>query len=539
MATHFVYLTNSVLVSLVARRRRIVERHEHPVSEAGAADFDRRLAAVAHLPTHLITELAEEDFRTDTIPHVGARDRAAIVARRLGQMFRNTPYRHALVQGREPEGRRDDRVVYTAITNPEVVRPWLEMMERLEVPLVGVHSAAVLGTRLGEVLALAHDHVLLVLLTAGGALRQTYIRRGELRFTRLTPIDLEEGRTLGEVLAEETTRTWQYLDNLRSFQASDRLHVMIVAHPHDVGGIRAHLQEFDHLVHQVVDTAEVAKRIGLAPPPRTSSAEEILVHLFLRRAVENHFASSEMRRFWTLRMTRNVLTMISVGAVSAGLVFGGLNLAGIVGLTEAAQRVERDVFTLNQAYDQIARTLPSYQVGSAAIRDAVAFYSGVVRDFPSPGDFIVPLSGALEAHPIVRLTQLSWQATDDAKAMPAITTQVPRVPPPVKALARGAEAAVRPTVDDASSPPLPGGRYEVALLEAIVTVPSHDFRRALAEVEALAADIGRIEGYRAEVVESPLDVRPSLALQGRHAEREPGSMESRFLLRVVRTRGKA
>ena len=69
-------------------------------------------------------------------------------ARKLSQLFRNTPYRHALAQGREAEGRRDDRVVYTAITNGEVLRPWVEVLERLEVPVEGIHSSAVFSGRL-------------------------------------------------------------------------------------------------------------------------------------------------------------------------------------------------------------------------------------------------------------------------------------------------------------------------------------------------------------------------------------------------------
>src|SRR4029077_8014347 len=121
---------------------RIVARREFAVSGAGAAEFERYMAGMGEVPTHLFTDLAEEDFRLDTIPHVGARDRDAIINRKLAQIYRNTPYRHGLLQGREAEGRRDDRVLYTAITNPEVLRPWLEVIDRLEVPLDGIHSAA-------------------------------------------------------------------------------------------------------------------------------------------------------------------------------------------------------------------------------------------------------------------------------------------------------------------------------------------------------------------------------------------------------------
>src|SRR5204863_7319863 len=120
---------------------------------------------------NIFTDLAEEDFRPDTIPHVGRGDREAVGSRRLGQMFRNTPYRHALLQGREAEGRRDDRVLYAAITNGEVLRPWLGVLERRQLPIAGIHSAAVLGSRLIEALGIAAEHALLVLFTPGDALR--------------------------------------------------------------------------------------------------------------------------------------------------------------------------------------------------------------------------------------------------------------------------------------------------------------------------------------------------------------------------------
>jgi hypothetical protein len=134
----------------------------------------------------------------------------------------------------------------------------------------------------------------------------------------------------------------------------------------------------------------------------------------------------------------------------------------------------------------------------------------------------------------VRLAQLSWQATDDPRATPPLALRPPAVPPPVKSAGAAADVAVQPPAEDAAAKPFGGGRYEVALLEAAVNVASHDFRSALAEVERLADDVRRVKGYEAQVVQSPLDLRPSLALQGRHAEREAQSMEARFVLRIVR-----
>ena len=537
---HFLYLTNSRLVSMVTQGKRIAARREFAVSGAGAAEFERHLAGMEALPTFLFTDLTEEDFRLDTVPHVGARDREAIVGRKLAQIFRNTPYRHAVMQGREPEGRRDDRVIYTAITNPEVLRPWVDALERHKVPLGGIYSAAVFSAVLLEELDLVFPHTLLVTFTPGEAMRQTYFRDNEIKFSRLTPVDLQEGQTLGTMIAEETTRTWQYLDSLRHFGADDRLEVCVLVHPSDRPAVQPELRDFAQIQYRVIDIEQASMKLGLKPAPLDSTAEEVMIHLFLLRPAANHFASSELRRYATMRRVRIGLTQASVVVLVAGIAWAGYNFARVFQGSEGDERVARQLGELNREYDEIVRSTPSFGAAGSTMRDAVTFYNGAIRSFPTLPEFLRPVSMVLLAHPEVRLAQLSWQATDDAKTMPALATAASRSSTPVKAVPKSADgAAPIVSAEAAANPPFAGGRYEVALLEATVRVPNNDFRAAIERAEKLAEAIAAVPGYRAEVVESPLDVRSSLALQGRHGEREPATMEPRFVLRVVRDRGGA
>jgi len=535
---HFLYLTNTRLVSLVAQGKRIVARREFAVSGAGAAAFEAYLANLRDTRTYLFVDLAEEDFRLDTIPHVGAGDRQAILGRKLTQIFRNTPYRHALLQGREAEGRRDDRVFYTAITNPELLRPWLEMLERLGVPLEGIYSAAVFSGVLLEELDLAFAHTLLVTFTPGEAMRQSYLRDREIKFSRLTPIDLEEGQSLGTMIAEETTRTWQYLDSLRNFGADDRLEVCILLHASDRRVIEAELRDFAQLQYRLLDMEEVALKLGLKPAPLDSTCEEVMVHLFLLTKPDNHFASEEMRRFAVLRRARNALTQAAGALVAASIAWAAWTLAPAFKLSEADVRVAQQVSGLDREYDEIMKSLPSFGVGGSTMRDAVAFYNGSIRGFPTLTSFLVPVSGALRDHPTVRLTQLAWMATDDAKATPRLARSQSREAPPVRTIA-GKSAEPPPpagpaAADDPPNPVFAGGRYQVAVVEGAMRVPANDFRGAMTEVEKLAADIAALPGYRADVMEGPLDVSPTTQLQGRLNEKAPATMETRFLLRIMR-----
>jgi hypothetical protein len=533
---HIIYLTNENVVSLVARGGRIAGRKVFPVSGAGQGEFEAHMAGLRQVPVHIVTDLAEEDFRVDTVPHLGSRDQAAVLSRKLSQIFRNTSYRHAIAQGRETEGRRDDRVVYTAITNGEVLRPWVEVLERLEVPVEGIHSSAVFSGRLLAQLRLEFPSTLLVTFTPGDALRQTYFRSGEIKFSRLTPVDLEEGETLGGLVAAEVSRTWQYLDSLRYFQTNDRLEVCVLVHPKDRPAVEPALRDYDQIAYRLLDMEQVAGKLGLKPPPLSSSAEEILAHLFFQKPGENHFAPPELRKFAVLRHARNAIGIVAGAILAAGVAYGGWNLAGAMQGRQVDLQTERRILAAQRELEEVLRSMPAQGVGGQTMRDTVAFFSSSLREYPTVATFLLPLSGVLDRFPAIRLTQVVWQAADDDKTMPVLVPTVPRVSPPLKALAKTAEAAgaAQRGPAEAQDTQFPTGRQSVAILEALVTVEGLDYRSALAHVEGLMAAIRAIPGYRAEIVDSPLDITPRSGVQGKSGEFPPPSSQARFSVKVSR-----
>lgn len=538
MAAHFLYLTNSRLVSMTTVRKRIVTRREFAVTGAGVSDFEQHVAAMEPVPTHIFTDLVDEDFRLDTVPHVGARDRAAVIARKLQQIFRTTPFRHAEMQGRETEGRRDDRVMYTALTNPELLRPWAEVLDRHQVPLEGVYSVAVFSAVLLEELDLDFAHTLLVTFTPGEAMRQTYFKKNEIKFSRLTPLDLEPGQGLGAFVSEETMRTWQYLDSLRHFTPDDRLEVCMLVHATDRALVHPELRDFAQLQYNLIDMEQASMKLALRPPPLDSTAEEVIVHLYLLRRSANHFATEDMRRHATLRRVRNGIRQASAAILAAGIAWGGYHVYQGQQGSEASQRVGQQVAALDAETDSIVRSTPSLGVGGSTMRDTVAFYNSWIRAFPKLPEFLAPISQVLAAHPDVRITQLSWIAADDPKAAPPpLGASTARIAPPVKSVARPPEPAVPgAATDPAAGASFQTGKYEIALLEALMQVSSDDFRHAIEAAQQLAEELGRIPGTRAEVIESPLDVSSNQQLQGRLSPEQPARMDARFVLRVVRER---
>ncbi|MEQ1516774.1 MAG: hypothetical protein ABL931_09825, partial [Usitatibacteraceae bacterium] len=176
MAKHFLYLTNDKLIALVWRRGEIVERDVFGSSDLGSLAFGEYVDKHRTISTYVVTDLIEEDFRLDTVPHLRGNDQDTVIGRKLAQLYRASTYRHGIVQGREPEGRRDDKVLYHAVTNPELLKTLLQTLENAEVPLQGIYSSAVLSGRLLSALNAFFKHTLLVTIVPDFGLRQTYFQ---------------------------------------------------------------------------------------------------------------------------------------------------------------------------------------------------------------------------------------------------------------------------------------------------------------------------------------------------------------------------
>jgi hypothetical protein len=306
-------------------------------------------------------------------------------------------------------------------------------------------------------------------------------------------------------------------------------------HPNDRAAVQPELRDFAQIQYRLVDMEQASTKLGLKPAPLDSTAEEVLVHLFLMRPSGNHFASAELRRFASLRRARLALNQVSIAILVAGVAWGGYNIFRALQGNQAEQELVRDIARLDREYDEITRALPSFGVGGATMRDVVAFYNASIRSFPSMPEFVVPISHALQGHPDIQLSQLAWQATDDPKATPTMTPGA-RTASPVTAVRKGDAPPPPPPPSDGNNPPYAGGKFEVALLEASVRVGANDYRGALDRVQKLSEAIAHLPGYRCEVVESPLDVSTSIAIQGKHSSADPSMLEARFVLRVMRER---
>ena len=545
MAKLFLYLTNDKMIALVWNSGAIVEREVFNATDGDTAQFAGYLARHREMRTYVVTDLIEEDFRVDTVPHLRGGDQEAILGRKLAQLYRATTFRHAIVQDREAEGRRDDRVLYHAVTNPDLLKPWLTALEEAEVPLEGVFSSAVLSARLPKELNVFFTHTLLVTIVPDFGLRQTYFQNKQVKFSRLTPIAYDGGQSVGELIAEETSRTWQYLDSLRYFAGGETLEACIMVHAPDREVIAEAIRTYPLLKYRFLDIGEVAAKIKLKPAPTSSHAEEVLVHLFAQGSVENHFAEKVQMRFGRYRRIKIGLYGLTAGWLAIGAAGAGFNLYQSATTSAVNDQRSQMVRSVQNEYQTISKAMAGQTNASDTVRDASLFFRTQIRQrSPSPSGLLKDLAVVWSEFPEMRLLQAVWAPNQDAgfvplhESVPVSATQrvrseiklAPGTPPPV------GNTGVSAFAFDAD-PPLPGSKFEVLIVDASVIRFKGDYRAAITEIERMAKRLNQAPNIQAEVMKLPIDVQPTAILRANTVA--PGAGETnevRFTLKITRNR---
>ncbi len=504
--------------------------------EDGHAGFARYLERFPDEVTHVVADVVEEEFREETVPHVFAWERGALLRARAARAFPGARYLHAARIGREPNGRRDDRVRLSAITRPEALAGWLAAMEEHGVPLAGIHSPALLTASMLKAVGAGGDHVLVVSLPSGGGLRQTCFRGGKLRFSRLAALpDPAAGGHESHVLAE-IERTRRYLGSLRSGASGDRLDVHVLSHGPPLEALRQALAAPDAggnagdgasdgsdgdtpARYDVVDLATVARRLGLRRWDGEASVDRLFVHLLVAgRPPPNHYATPEqIRRHSGLRIG------LALKGASAAIAAGAGLFAGVAALEGVTANGHADALAVHTAlyerrYRAAQTALPPTPAEPAELERVVSAVNALQRRRADPVDVLAPLSQTLTDFPQVRIEALSWRTSNDPEA-------------PVGTPGED-HTETRPPGD--RPPHDPQRQFQTARFSARIEPFDGDYREAIDTIRRLAAALATHSGVEhVRILSLPLELGSEHALTGAAgATGEDATFEMRVTLRA-------
>ena len=475
----------------------------------GVQGFTAWLAGRRDMPTLMLADLVEEDFQRHLLPHVAGRAGLAMRARRLAQAWRDTPFRSAHLQGRESAGRRDDITLFSALTNPAALTPWLDALEDQQIPLAALYSPALLSSALLPEDARLEPHLLLVT-EHGSGIRQTYFQFGKVRFSRLA-------QAAGSA-EQEAERTRQFLAGAHMLPRDLPLRVLAllplarIAEP-PAASLPALLD------WRVLPLEEVAAQHRLAA---TANPDELLLGLAARSAPPGHYPLGPRQRFYSLWRTRQALLASSAVLAAASLLWLGSNIAGYVLARGHIQELRRETQGFNVAYRNSMSTMPPAVDKTANMKAAVQIAQMVARQGPWPQALLSRLSEALERSPQIRLTQLDWRAN-----VPGIV--------PIAAGSAFPGAASAPALVTPQSSLLigiPKAPSQQLRLQAEVLVEQDDYRSVLLNMKRFAQELARMPGMLVEIEQLPFDIRPNVKLAGKAGAPTGLGERPRFTLNI-------
>lgn len=389
------------------RVHRLAECRRFDNDEQGLAAFSNYLHAARGLPVHIIVDTVDEDFRFETLPHARGGDRLEMVGRKLKQLYRGTPYYSWSLQERATGKRRDDRYLFVALTNPDVLTPWLRAIESNGLPVAGVYPLSIVSASLVERLRLKQTNLLIVTKNSAG-FRQTFFKDGKFRISRLTPLH-ESGGTADQYYADEVANTRMYLDALTVTHVDDTLTVVMVDQDDSLGGLPAAIARGRPNIRcHLLPKVEVAARLGIAPQDLEASADALHLHLLGMQKPALNLAPAGVTHGYRRHLATRLLYGASAAALLGAVAWSGANAYQAMKLGDEIGNLQRQTREYQSLYRQVTAQFPQAPASADDLRHTVEIARQINTLQRAPEAMFLVVSRALDASPQIELSRLEW-----------------------------------------------------------------------------------------------------------------------------------
>lgn len=471
---------------------KIAAQQDFPNTSGGHEEFTGFLKSV-NCPAYLLVDLIEEDFRQETVPHLIGGNRTALLQRKLEQFYRDNPFHQTTLLQRQKTGRRDDEVLFSALTNPSLITPWLNIMLAQKIRLAGIYSVPQISAPL--IRNHPSDYLLLISWEKFSGLRQTYFSKHRLQISRLTPVYTE--RSFNDAVVKELTRTYQYLKSLSLLPSGQTLDVRILCHRSDLKLLQAGLPDSPDMRYDYADIEEIGKQLNIDYLFTDSDASQIFLQHLAARPPKTHYANASHTHYHALWQLKHTINLTSGALLAGTLLWGAFDFWQSSGDASEAEALKIQAQHTMGEVQKIMLTFPSTYAPAVDMKSAVSVMRKLDQYSPAPLDVLKPVSAALDRHPQIKLDDLAWQMNATEPVAPNTLAEVPA---------------------------------QVITLKGHLTGFANDYRAMLNYLERFQEDL-TAQGFQVTTLAKPLDVSPSGSIAD---NREAGEDALGFSLKISR-----
>ncbi len=520
-------MADKLLISVSARQVSVARWHGghfaacevFAYDDDGLSLFKAYLEKIGRVSVHMMVGAVEEDYRVEALPHSFGSDRREMLNRKLRQHYRNTPYCSARLQGRDPDKRRDDRYLFCALTNPELIAAWVQAITERELPIAGIYLLPTVTQGLVDKLKVADANLLVVSRDSAG-LRLTCFRDQKLRVSRLARID-SSGPQAIKSYAQEISNTRLYLHALRIVTLDEHLSVLVVDRDDTLIELAQVIgQDNPNIECRRFGRQDIMSTLGISARALSSSSDALDLHLLGLSPPENNLAPQGITLGYRLhRARRGIYALTGVCAVVTAA-WCAVFLYQILDTRSETGRARENTAEVQTQYKEATRQFPAAPTTAENLKRAVDISQKIAATTRSPEFMMGLLSQALEHHPAIVLKTFGWKYDRneiDADSGGRIAKPGGDSQPPA-----------------ASLPTTAGGRRQSGLVQGEVRPFGGDYRVAIEAINRFAEALSQqAEVAEVRVVKLPLNINTGLPLSGNTADSTEKSGTAEFKLVLV------
>ncbi|NOU00067.1 MAG: hypothetical protein HOO95_00610 [Gallionella sp.] len=422
-------------------------------------------------PCYLLTDLIEEDFRHEIVPHLIGSSRAALLKRKFEQFYRGTPYHQATLLQRQQTGRRDDDMLFSALTNPALITPWVDILLAKKIALAGIYSVPQISAPL--IKNYASKHLLLISWERYSGLRQTYFSNHHLQISRLTPVQGET--TFHDAVVKELLRTYQYLKSLSLLPTGETLDVYILCNAADRDQLYNRLTMSVDMFYDFVDIGKVSAQLHIEPASNDSDATQIFLRQLAKNPPTTHYANTNHTYYYKLWQLKHVLNFASAAVFIAALGISAMNIWQISSSADEANSLHLKTLQTLEASQKITAAFPNTYAQAGDMKSGVTVMRKLAQHNIVSDEILRPVSLALDHYAKLEMDELTWQTSST-------------------------EPVAKNTQGDIPA--------QVLTFKGHLTDFANDYRAALNYLEQFQNDLSA-QGYQVTALSKPFDDSPS------------------------------
>jgi len=377
-----------------------------PSGEEGWEAFNDYLLRHPGQPIAIAVDTVDEVYRQEPLPRAHGADRREMTDRRLRQLVHQSPYRAALRQGAVAGPTAHERYLLMGLTNPEIIRPWLDIAHMRAAHLVGIWLLPALAIPLARQFHLDTGRLLLVSEQTGG-LRLTYLDGGELRFSRLAPVDGSPYKNPLQSYAEEIERTRLSLVGQRLLARAEPLRTLLIDPLHTLQELHGLLPAAAGFRCETVTRAALIDTLDLPPSLLAESSDALYLRLLANAPRGANLMTSEQHAITRAHWLRRGIRFVAATWFGASVMLSAILLIDSVRLEHQVgqHRQTENRFRAEEA--QLLDRAGGVDAVKKRLKRAHAWEMITTLD-ASPSPMFGAAFEVIQAHDALQAHQLKW-----------------------------------------------------------------------------------------------------------------------------------